>query len=243
MKEAKLTAKPKQRRSAPDYVIDQIKNGLIERRIKPGDKLPSETELEELYGVSRGSVRQAMKSLEMLGVISIRPGDGSYVNDGISKNSLNPLAFSLLLIAPSAGEFSNARLLLELNILNLVLDNQSAMEDVVAKLTDNIERQRELISIDADISEMVENDKNFHRILSAACNNQIMQTIYDYVLDSFSTKMALTTSIQSKSSVCATTVDHHTEILNALKSKEPEKVKEAVERSMNGWGALIEDQE
>ena len=49
--------------SAPNHVIDQIRELLIRGAIKPGDRLPSETELASLCGVSRGSVRQAMKAL------------------------------------------------------------------------------------------------------------------------------------------------------------------------------------
>ena len=76
MDKVSLQAKPQIRLSAPDYVIEQIKQALAEGRLKPGDRLPAETELEVLFGVSRGSIRQAMKSLEMLGVVTIRPGDG-----------------------------------------------------------------------------------------------------------------------------------------------------------------------
>ena len=63
MKKTMLAAKHQQRKSAPDHVIEEIKQALIDRRLKPGDRLPSEPELVELYGVSIGSVRQAMKSL------------------------------------------------------------------------------------------------------------------------------------------------------------------------------------
>ena len=61
--------------SAPNFIIDQIRSELFRGTLKPGDKLPSEMELAELYGASRGSVRQAMKALEILGVVDIRPGD------------------------------------------------------------------------------------------------------------------------------------------------------------------------
>ena len=106
------TNKPVIRKDYPDVVykteagklravIEQIKQALAEGRLKPGDRLPAETELEVLFGVSRGSIRQAMKSLEMLGVVTIRPGDGTYVNDEMSRNSFNPLIFALLLIGIS----------------------------------------------------------------------------------------------------------------------------------------------
>ena len=67
MEKVVLQPRPQARLSAPDYVIEQIKQALVSESLKPGDRLPSESELEALYGVSRGSIRQAMKSLEMLG--------------------------------------------------------------------------------------------------------------------------------------------------------------------------------
>ena len=79
MEKTLWTPRPHANKSAPNYVIDQIRQSLLEKRILPGDRLPPESELVELFGVSRGSVRQAMKSLETLGVITIRPGDGTSV--------------------------------------------------------------------------------------------------------------------------------------------------------------------
>ena len=60
MEKVVLQPRPQARLSAPDYVIEQIKQALVSESLKPGDRLPSESELEALYGVSRGSIRQAM---------------------------------------------------------------------------------------------------------------------------------------------------------------------------------------
>ncbi len=240
MNKVKLAARPIGRQSAPDYVVEQIKTGLIERSIRPGDRLPSEPELAELYGVSRGSIRQAMKSLEMLGVISIRPGDGSYVNDSMSANSLNPLAFAMLTVEPSGSEFSDARLILELSIMRLALDNQEALEAAMPKLEANVELQSAMIKHGASIEEMVENDKRFHMMLAEVCGNRIMQTIYGYVIDSFSAMMVYTTKMQNRSMISENTVDHHTNIIKALKTGDYGRVEQAVRQTMEGWGALLE---
>ena len=244
MDDTKLIARPIKKKLAPDYVIEQIKESLIEKKLKPGDKLPSETELIEIYGVSRGSVRQAMKSLEMLGVITIRPGDGTYVNSCITSNNLNPLAFSMLLLSPTSIEFSNARLMLELNIMKLVLENKNELESIMPKLEDNIKIQDQLIKSGASIERMVENDKHFHMMLSGVCNNKIMQSIYDFVIDGFSSLMLYTTKMQNRNNiVCENTVDHHRLILNSLKSGEYKNVENAVKQSMDGWGRLIKETE
>ena len=67
------------RESAVDLVVNSMKQLLMERTLKPGDKLPSELEISEELCVSRGSVREAMKILSAFGLVDIRVGNGTYV--------------------------------------------------------------------------------------------------------------------------------------------------------------------
>lgn len=72
---------PKPKRSRPVRVADEIKHWVVERDMKQGDKLPNETEMIELFAVSKGTVREAMRILEAQGLIVTRtgPGGGSFV--------------------------------------------------------------------------------------------------------------------------------------------------------------------
>ena len=110
--------------SAPNHVINQIQEVLMSGALKPGDRMPSETELAELCGVSRGSVRQAMKALETMGILSIRPGDGTYVNTRITEKRLNPLLFALVIASPSVKELADARYALERDIFELLIQDR-----------------------------------------------------------------------------------------------------------------------
>ena len=65
--------------SAVDLVINSIKNILLQKKILPGDLLPSELALAESLGVGRGSVREALKILDAFGIIEIIHGDGTYI--------------------------------------------------------------------------------------------------------------------------------------------------------------------
>ena len=130
--------KPRTNILAPNYIIEEIRDALLNRRLKPGDRLPSELELAELYGVSRGSVRQAMKSLEILGVLTIRPGDGTYVNTTISEKSFNPLVFTLLISGFSDKEIADARYALDRDIFELYIDDEKRIETVLPLLEHNI---------------------------------------------------------------------------------------------------------
>ncbi|MFR8544323.1 MAG: FadR/GntR family transcriptional regulator [[Clostridium] scindens] len=79
--------KASKRESAVDIVVNNIKQLLIDRRLKPGDKLPSELEISEGLGVSRGSVREAMKILSAFGLIDIRVGTALCMRDSGKQHS------------------------------------------------------------------------------------------------------------------------------------------------------------
>ena len=238
MEKTNLQAKPQVRLSAPDYVIEQIKEALAEERLKPGDRLPAETELEVLYGVSRGSIRQAMKSLEMLGVVSIRPGDGTYVNNELSRNSFNPLIFALLLSRPSAQMISEARYAMERDILELILNDEERTLAVLPRLRENIERHQALLDAHASVDELVENDIAFHRILSDACGNLVLKIVYEYVLEAFHSILVATTSIQVETGMPVTVRDHGA-ILRAIERRDYTAAKDAVKASAKSWHDLM----
>ena len=81
-----MIMKPIKNINIPNKIMEQIKTNIINKELRPGDRLPSEREIAEKTGASRASVREALRSLEMIGVIKTIWGDGSYVNDNIEDN-------------------------------------------------------------------------------------------------------------------------------------------------------------
>lgn len=240
MSKTKWTPQPQETQSAPNYVIDQIRNALFERRLNPGDRLPSEAELTEAFGVSRGSVRQAMKALETLGILTIRPGDGTYINDCVKRDSFNPLAFALLISRPSVKSLSDARYALERDIFELLLEDEERLESILPYLKQNIEERKEMLANGAAVCDLVKNDRDFHSILSKGSGNVLLQIAYDYVVDSFRQYMENTASVQSADD--NKTVRDHTAIYEALKNKNYSEAKQASRMSMiSCFEALPED--
>lgn len=74
-----LIIKPIKTRKKFEEIVDQIKLHIDQGYLKPGEKLPSERELVERFNVSKGSIREAFSALEMMGLIEVRTGEGSYV--------------------------------------------------------------------------------------------------------------------------------------------------------------------
>src|SRR6056297_1598946 len=89
--------KTTKRESAVDLVINTIKKLIINKKLQPGDRLPSEMELANSFDVSRGSIREAMKILSAFGIVEIKRGDGTYISDSFNKDIFDPLLFRLIL--------------------------------------------------------------------------------------------------------------------------------------------------
>ena len=87
-----MEIKPIQKVNAVEQIFEQLQGLLIEGVWKPGDKIPSENELSETFGVSRMTVRQALQKLKALGMIETRTGSGSFVRQISADDSLRDLA-------------------------------------------------------------------------------------------------------------------------------------------------------
>jgi DNA-binding FadR family transcriptional regulator len=91
-------------------LISAFKQLISEGSLIPGSKLPSERKLAESFGVARSSLRQALKVLEIMGVISPRVGGGTYLNKAAVSILSEPMEFLLLLEGISFPELMEARL-------------------------------------------------------------------------------------------------------------------------------------
>ena len=82
-----------------EEIVEQIRQLISDGKLKPGDKLLAERELADRFQVSRASVREAIRTLEMLGVIDIRPGEGTFIRETEADDIIRPLP---ALIGPSS---------------------------------------------------------------------------------------------------------------------------------------------
>src|SRR6267142_2020597 len=94
-------------------LVGVFKNLISEGALTPGGRLPAERDLAEEFGVSRSSLRQALKVLQIMGVISQRVGDGTYLNAGAPSILSEPMEFLILLDGISFHELMEARLIVE----------------------------------------------------------------------------------------------------------------------------------
>lgn len=155
-----------------DEAIAQIKAMIVSGELRPGDRLPPEKELAERLGLSRSSMREAVKALEVIRVLDVRRGDGTYVT------SLEP---ALLLEAISFINDMNDESLLEILAVRRLLESHAtavaareATPDQVAEL----EAELESVAPDTDVATLVEHDARLHgRIMSLTGNRYLTSLV------------------------------------------------------------------
>lgn len=223
----------KKKRSTVDMVIDSFRDLLMTNKLKPGQKVPSENEICEGLGVSRGSVREAMKIMASLGVVEIKVGDGTYIPAEPQPAIMNPLLFSLLLQKPNLEEIAEFRNILELDIVELIIKNKDRNLREREQLEQNLLQHKIYCSNGGvDVGQIVENDIEFHRIMGRAACNRMIQRIYDFSLDYLEPSIRETYRFEGN---VRQAYKIHQKLLDAIAQNNVELAKDAVRFSIDYW--------
>src|SRR5690606_24269069 len=78
-------------------IVDQVKQNIASGNLKKGDKLPSERQMSEMFGLSRATIREAIKALNTLGIIECSHGSGNYISSNLSNSLTEPLSIMFML--------------------------------------------------------------------------------------------------------------------------------------------------
>jgi DNA-binding FadR family transcriptional regulator len=164
-----IDIKPVDRILLIDQIIDVIKMQIAQGRIKPGDKIPGERTLSELFNVSRTSVRQALKALEMLGVLEIRHGSTTTLNKDISNLLINPLKFMSILYNVGISELFDTRKTIEVDLARKAASQ--ATEEDLAMMRKCLEKMENNLD-NPDV--YLYSEKDFHECIFTASRNRIL---------------------------------------------------------------------
>ncbi|ETF03762.1 GntR family transcriptional regulator [Advenella kashmirensis W13003] len=177
-KELKPVYRPVKTPRAFENVCDQIRAQLESGALQHGDKLPPERELAERFGVSRNVLREALRSLEIAGLISLKKGGtgGSFITGGDPKIVSRAFKDVLVTGGMTLSEFTEARILILNDIIRLACD-RATEEDFVA-LEENIERTDEFTQ-SGDAKGRLELAEDFYRLLAAAGKNKVLGVSID----------------------------------------------------------------
>ena len=222
------------RESAVDIVVNNIKQLLIDRRLKPGEKLPSELEISEGLGVSRGSVREAMKILSAFGLIDIRVGNGTYVCETPGNGMLDSFLFSFFLSNPNIEDLYEFRQIFEIDILEQILKHYDENQTDRTSLKENLKELQQLIEYGATPSQLKENDLEFHRLLGKASCNLLSEKIYNFVIDFMEPSISATHKHQNGEIVYKV----HKDIMDIIDTRESSQITKVITSSVDTWSVL-----
>jgi GntR family transcriptional repressor for pyruvate dehydrogenase complex len=199
-----------------DDAILRVKEMIVSGELKPGDRLPREADLAERLGLSRNSLREAVRALSLVRVLDVRQGDGTYVSSLRADELLGALSFVLEL---HHGDDSTLQVLQVRRILEpaaTAMAAQRAQPDDIAglrALCDAAEDSR-------SVQELVDHDLEFHRAVARCSGNTYLARLLDTMAGP-ATRTRVWRGITGAGAVERVVAEHRA-IVDALEARQPE---------------------
>lgn len=202
-------------------MMEQIRSGAL----RPGDRLPPERTLAEEYGVSRTAIREALRSMEMMGCVESHVGEGTYIKTPSLQEIVDPFSMLIAQNGRMGGDLIEARLILETEIAALAArrrtDEQlSALEKTLAEMRRDIEAG----------GMGIEADERFHEILVGAAGNEALSTMLNMCAGMLSRTRPLTQSIKG---VPKMALKDHTAIFEAVRIQDERTARRLMRGHLN----------
>lgn len=206
--------------SVTTEAIEKVKEMILSGELHPGDKLPPENELGERLGVSRSSLREAVRALAALNVVETKQGDGTYVTSLTPEVLLDVIGFGIELVNdPSLLEVFQVRRFLETAATAAAAISIS--DDELASLRECMARMDRAETVE----ELVRADEEFHRIVAGAARNSVLVALLDN-LSSRTVRARLWRAVTERGAVERTKQWHHA-ILQGLEARDPQLARAA----------------
>jgi DNA-binding FadR family transcriptional regulator len=198
-----------------DEAIDKIKGMITSGELGPGDRLPKEADLAERLGLSRNSLREAVKALSMIRVLDVRQGDGTYVTSLEPDLLLDALSFVVDFHRDDTVlQFLEVRRILE--PAATALATQRMTDADIAKLQIVLDELGDTPTIEA----LVANDLEFHRLIASGSGNAVLCSLIDG-LSGPTTRARIWRGL-TQEGAAARTREQHQAIVDAITSREPD---------------------
>lgn len=217
-----------------DYVVEQLKESIISGEFKSGDQLPPEGALCEKFGVSRITVREALKKLNMMGLVEIKQGKGTFVKTVDLGLFMKPLFQLIDFEEIDVEAIYTAREYIEGGTAYLAATVRSDFE--LAVLKNILQSIRQCIA-EQDVAKLYEFDKAFHTEIAKAAHNPILLSILQPLEE-------IDTACVKRFDKYLTTLENcykeHYDIYKAIERQDPEAARQAmIQHARNSKEALL----
>jgi GntR family transcriptional repressor for pyruvate dehydrogenase complex len=223
--------KPIKAKRLYEEVVDQIKQLMAGGELKPGDKLLPERELAERLQVSRASVREAIRTLEMMGFVEIRPGDGTFVRDTNTDEIIRPLAMFLAVEKSSLLEMFEVRRLFEAATASMAAER--AADEEIEEIRSSLEKMEERLNVQ-DSEKGEEYDIAFHYAVAEATHNGLLIKLFRTISDEFSRAVSVARRrLYGHEDNPQKIIDQHRRIYKAIKGRDPQMAAQRMLEHLN----------
>ena len=215
-----------------EEVAQQIER-LILKKLRPGDKLPSERELAEMLKVSRSSIRDAIRGLELRGLVEPRQGAGTIVRESAVEPLANPFANALKRRKEMVSELLDFRKMLEPPLAARAATHASA--DEISEMEEILQRQE---TKQSQGEPAVAEDAEFHYSVALASGNGVVLKVLDIIMDLLRDTRERSLQVEGRPQK---SLAGHRRILAAIKRHDAEGAKSAMRRHIEDVEEIVLD--
>lgn len=221
-----------ERKRLTDQIIDQLLAMLKDGKLKPGDKLPSETALMEQFGVGRSSLREAIGALSLTGMLTVRPGHGTHVAASAGEFLSKPFRWGMMVgWQEKLHEFIEARINLEEALVGMAAQRAGDTD------IEEIRRGLQLLKASKLTKrKAIQADLVFHMAIANASHNSVLTKFLEEL------RQPVRNWMEQKASRFGG-YDHvyeqHEKILEAILAREPEAARKAMRDHLNAVGERL----
>ena len=207
-------------------VAEQVQHLILSRDLKPGDRLPTEREMGETFGVSRTVIREAISTLEALGLVTSLAGSGTYVRMMEGKDASSSLnMFIKSRQKPfSLDELMEVRCVLEIEMVKLAAER--ATKEEIHLLEECLQNMLATTNLPDEFAKW---DLEFHLIQAEACRNPpfgiILEPLKESLLDLIYTTTTTPGAIEK---AC----EYHREVLDCIKKKDAQRAVKVIKKHL-----------
>jgi GntR family transcriptional repressor for pyruvate dehydrogenase complex len=214
-----------------EKVAEQIQRLIRDGLLKPGDMLPPERELAETFQVSRSSLRDAIRALELMGMVEARQGEGTMVREPSADTAANPLTAVLRQQREFVSELLELRTMIEPTLAARAARHAGPQD--LAELEDILRRQKEKVGR-GELA--IEEDSEFHYAIARASNNKVVLQVVDVFMDLLreSRKQSLQVEGRLRKSLAS-----HQQILKAIARHDAAAAENSMRRHIQEIEAIV----
>lgn len=219
-------------------IVEQIKEAIFQKKIKIGDKLPSERQLIEQFQTSRVTVREALKTLELSGILEIKRGTqgGAFVRDPDVKFVNNFLQDMFYLGNIKVCDLTEARLAVEPFSVKLATEriNGASLEQIRQNIQETKDSLKNGQHMDARLLTL-----EFHRLIAQAAENPVIFFMVDSIIEIMEQNVSeILISIDS----VASTLHYHEEIYDAIRIRDASEAQQLMLEHIQEVQTILESQ-